>query len=328
MRIVITGVKGYVGSVTAKIATEHGHQVIGLDNESRGLNEVRFLDNGYRKHDCMGGIGEALLPFKEFEKIDAVIHLAAATGSLERPLDELRAFNVEMMQHVYQDAVRLGAKVFLWPTTSLALGVPDSPYVMSKEEGLKRLQALDVNTGIAVPVRFFNVTGAYDDLSEKRRNEVHMIPTMVDCFLQKKPFVVNGNDYAETVDGSPSRDFTNCIDVAEYLVWLAEQKIEGRRLWPSAADGCMWLGTGQSTTVLQAIKLFERFVGPLKYEIGPRRPYDCGSLQVDRVQSMRFAEARGGLLVPPWVSIRDELAELLFWRAGDEEVMFDVSDDE
>lgn len=316
MKIVITGVRGYVGSVTAKIATEYGHEVIGLDDESRGLNDVQFLRGGYVKHDCLGGIGEALLSGGHHE-IDAVIHLAAATGSLERPLEELRLWNVEMMQSVYADAVRFKAKAFLWPTTSLALGVPDSPYVRSKEEGLTRLREIDDAHHIAVPVRFFNVTGAYQGLTEKRKNEVHIIPTMVDAYIHDKTFIVNGGDY-DTVDGTPSRDFTNCVDVAEYLVWLTEQKVMQRtRLWPSAADGCMWVGTGQSTTVLQAIKLFERFVGKLKYEIGPRRAFDCGGLQVDKVQSMRFAEARGGLLVPPWVSIRDEFEALMDYHVGD-----------
>lgn len=314
MRIVVSGVKGYIGSVVAKIATERGHEVIGLDNESRGLNDVGFLGGGYRKHDCMGGIGEAIIDHsnatQRFASVDAVIHLAAATGSLERPLEELRAFNVEMMQHVYQDAVRFGAKVFLWPTTSLALGVPDSPYVISKEEGLKRLQMIDKEAQIAVPVRFFNVTGAYKGLTERRRNEVHLIPMMMDCYTQSKSFVVNGNDYNETADGTPSRDFTNVVDVAEYLIWLAEQKLADRRLWPCPSDGAVWVGTTQSTTVLQAIKFFERFIGPLKYEFGPRRPYDCAALFVNRQQASRFAEARGGLLVPAWISIRDELEAL------------------
>lgn len=319
LRFVITGAKGFIGSVFSIRALERGHAVVALDDESRGLNPIeKLIGSHYRVHDCMQGIMPAC-EAADVETADVVAHFAAATGSLERPLDELRAFNVEMTQHVYADALSLGAKVFLWPTTSLAIGVPDSPYVQSKEEGLAKLKEVDAKAQISVPLRFFNVAGAYRGLSELRKNEVHVLPAMLDAYRTGTPFVINGDDYG-TSDGTPSRDFVNVVDVVDYLITIAEHKVTTGQLPPYASwnpapirparDGAIWLGKGHSTTVKQLIALFEQTVGPVQTRVGPRRAFDCEELRCDPDQIAQFEAVMDGL-VPARVSIRDELEALL-----------------
>lgn len=309
MRVVITGAKGFVGSILSLRAVERGHSVLALDNESRGLNPIGAkIGDAYQKFDCMQGIAEAVKA-RGWNHVDAVVHLAAATGSLERPLDELLEFNVGMTQHVYTDALSLGAQTFLWPTTSLALGVPDSPYVESKEQALRWLLQVDKQARISQPVRFFNMTGAYKGLTERRLNEVHILPVMLQAYQSRTQFVVNGGDYA-TVDGSPSRDFTNIVDAVDTLLDIAENRHRGRCDQPRAKDEAVWLGTGHSVTVLELIKMFDQWVGALDYKIGPRRAFDCGSLIVDPAQAAQFKAMRGGL-VPVRISVRDELAALM-----------------
>lgn len=309
MRIVITGAKGFIGSVLSQRAQEKGHDVLALDDGSRGLNPTEDrVGNSFRYHDCLKGFREA----NGTTPVDAVVHLAAATGSLERPLEELLEYNVGMTQHVYHDALELGAKAFLWPTTSLALGVPDSPYVVSKERALAWLREVDKKANIGVPVRFFNVSGAYKGLTEYRKNEVHLIPMMLEHQRTGTPLIINGSDY-NTIDGTPSRDFVNVVDVVEYLLMLIEDKVMENQLpvFPHPSDGAVWLGTGHSTTVAQAVKLFEQHhpTGGLNVRIGPRRAFDCGELIVDEKQCAQFAFACNGL-APAWVSIRDEIDAL------------------
>lgn len=311
MRILITGAKGFLGSVFSLRALERGHMIIALDDESRGENPVEHkLGNGYIKHDCRHGFGE--LRNSNWSPggrplVDVVAHFAAATGSLERPLDELIELNVDMTMKMYDDALRHGAHTFLWPTTSLALGVPDSPYVESKEMALRKLREVDAKADIGVPVRFFNVAGAYKGFSELRKNEVHLIPEMMRLHAREEPLVINGDDY-ETVDGTPSRDFVHVLDVVEYLLDIAEKRITPT---PHADDGAIWLGKGASTTVRQAVSIYEQFAGTsMQTRIGPRRAFDCGSLTVDPFQAEQFRIARGGCLTPAWVSIRDEAIAL------------------
>lgn len=314
LNIAITGARGFIGSVFALRALERGHNILALDDESRGLNPIEDkIGARYVKHDCAHGFADAARD--TLGAVDVVAHFAAATGSLERPLDELRALNVEMTQHVYADALKLGARAFLWPTTSLAVAVPDSPYVISKEEALGKLREVDRDHGIAIPLRFWNVLGAYKGLSEVRKNEVHILPMMLEAKRRGEPFVINGDDY-DTVDGTPSRDFVHVLDVVEYLLDTVERKLAGRLTpTPSPLDGALWLGRGVSTTVKQMVELYEQFSGyHLETRIGPRRPYDCGSIQVDMVQAEQFDRARRGL-TPTWVAVRDELDALhVAWK--------------
>lgn len=304
MRIVVTGAKGFIGSVFCKRAIELGHEVWALDDESRGLNDVSFVGDRYVKHDCLGGFGEAVRT-----PVDAVVHLAALTGELQRPMEELMVYNHEMMQRVYRDALHYKAKAFVFPTTSLALGVPDSGYVISKEAALKTLLEEDRNHGIAIPLRFFNVCGEYKGLTEHRRNEVHIVYKVVEAAMRQETFVINGGDY-DTVDGTPSRDFVNVLDVVEYLLFLIQRKLNGEAPI-TAPDGAVWLGTGALTTARQVVDIFEQYHGLLPTLVGPRRSFDCGALIVNPQQRDQFRNARGGCLIPPHISIRDEIQELM-----------------
>lgn len=325
LRIVVTGAKGFVGSVFALRAVERGHQVLALDDESRGLNPIASeIGDSYQVFDCRKGVREAVKA-AGWDSIDAVAHFAAATGSLDRPLDELRELNVDMTQHVYADALDLDAKTFLWPTTSLAIEVPDSPYVISKEEALAKLREVDKQARISVPLRFFNVLGAYKGLSELRKNEVHILPMMMKSVFAGEPFVVNGDDYENTIDGTPSRDFIHVLDVAEYLLHITEGRaglMKGPALpglepfdsylapKPDRSDGAVWLCRGMPTTVGQLIALFEQFTGvQLPHRIGPRRAFDCGRLDGDAAQIGQFRHLRDGG-APAWVAVRDEVKVL------------------
>lgn len=318
MKIVVTGAAGFIGSVLSMRAMECGHNVLALDDLSRGLNKIEHVRGlTFMRHDCRSGIGEAVeqarnvaLTRTPFDGVDAVVHLAAGTGSLDRPLDELRALNVEMTKRVYQDAVYLGAKVFAFPTTSLALAVPDSPYVISKEEAFVWVKAQRIVP--VIPLRFFNVSGAYKGMSEFRKHEVHLIPRLVECFVKQEEFVVNGDDYhAATVDGSPSRDFVNVLDVVETILALIDKALEGFPPPQPHFDGATWIGTGRTTTAKQAHTIIEQYLGPVKMKIGPRRAFDTAQLSCPLLAVNNARAIRGCDLVPAWVSIRDEALTLL-----------------
>lgn len=318
MRIIVTGAAGFIGSVLCRRAAELGHQVVGLDDLSRGLNVVEGVV--FAKHDCQGGLLEAQVLYKPGLALDygrpmrpdAVVHLAAGTGSLDRPYEELVALNVEMTKRVYEDAKALGAKVFVFPTTSLALGVPDSPYVRSKEDAMRWL--LEQRSSVQIlPLRFFNVLGAYKGCTERRRNEVHIVPRLVRCFKTGEEFTINGDDY-ETEDGTPSRDFINVLDVVDFILVNADRAVTHGKFHAGTMlqdDRAVWLGTGWLTTAYQVAEVFRQFVGPVKLKKGPRRAFDCGSLLCATMAPASFKAVIGRPLAPAWVGIRDEAQALL-----------------
>lgn len=329
MRIIVTGVRGFIGSVFCARAVEAGHEIWGLDDESRGLNATRtVLGDHYIVHDCRKGFKQPLAD-RGIVAADAVVHLAAATGSLERPLVELRELNVDMTKYVYQDALSFGAKAFAWPTTSLAIAVPDSPYVQSKEEALAMLREVDALARISTPVRFFNVAGAYTSFvasatnkldptsvkfsfTECRKNEVHILPTLVNCVLGKRPFTINGADYA-TVDGTPSRDYVNVRNVADYLLALIDRKLHSQPIMFHPRDGAVWTGTGVSLTVNQVLAETRSLLGHVDVRIGPRRLFDCGALITDPQQTEQLTVTLGSL-IHPMHSVRQEVRVLVETR--------------
>lgn len=276
MKALVTGAAGFVGSVLCAKLLNAGHEVVAVDNVSRGLNAVwRLPGIDFVQLDCLKGIKEATQM-----GVDAVVHLAAGTGSLSRPIEQLRELNVEMTKIVYQGAVDAGASWFVYPTTSLTYGVPDSPYVKTKEEGMNWLLSLKPIATRVMAYRFFNVIGAYNLFTEHRKAEVHIIPTMFQKFIAGEPFEINGNDY-DTVDGTPARDYVNVLDITEYIVHMLERGYDGR----PHISGITELGRGEATTTLQMVDMFNDIVfslghkSKLSVRIIGRRAFDCGSLQ-------------------------------------------------
>jgi UDP-glucose 4-epimerase len=307
MNIAITGCRGFIGSVLSCRAAELGHKVVAIDNHARGLNSlpsdlIKSRDVEIIKHDCTDGLDPY---FFSDRRIDVMVHLAAGTGSLSRPVEELRSLNVEMTQKIHNNCVNAGVKLFVFPTTSLSRGVPDSPYVITKQEAMNwLLQEGNKDDLRVIPLEFCNVVGAYKSMTEYRKNEVHVIPTMVQCYLEKKPFVINGNDY-HTTDGTPARDYVNILDVTEYILHLIDMHTTDTSL---THDSVLHVGTGVTTTALQLIDMFKKYIGDIEVQIGPRRPYDVDSI---RCPSDDLRNWRQGKIIPIAKSLHDEVATLL-----------------
>jgi UDP-glucose 4-epimerase len=285
MQIVVTGACGFIGSVLCARLSEQGHEVIAVDNGSRGRNDPSGLPHvTLRRQDASAAF--LTLPWGS---IDACIHLAAKTGSLSYPVEELIQHNATDTVHLFQTAQAKGVRVFIFPTTSLALGVPESSYVISKEHAITALQEAAPSGKTSLHLyRFFNVGGAYRGFTERRLHEVHLLPMLATHVQTQEPFVINGDDYA-TVDGTPSRDFIHVLDVADYLIYRLTRQLTHAEDPPEAVQ-C--LGRGQPATVQQVIDLVQTHYGPLPTTLGPRRAFDVGELRcpaahVARLQAWR-----------------------------------------
>ena len=94
MKVLVTGIAGFIGSHTARRLASLGHEVVGIDNLNDyydpALKRARLatLDNQIRFIEMDIADHERLVPFVQQEKPDAVLHLAAQAGvrySLENP---------------------------------------------------------------------------------------------------------------------------------------------------------------------------------------------------------------------------------------------------
>jgi UDP-glucose 4-epimerase len=282
MRILVTGSRGFIGSILMARGKEQGHRMTGVDDFSRGLNEMPSL-----KFDCRNGVSQILDEFTYSSTeppFEAIVHLAAGTGSLDRPYEELVELNVEMTKKIFAEAVSYGVKVFAFPTTSLVEGVPDSPYVRSKQDAMDWLLGRAGMHNIRlIPMQFYNVTGGYKNYSEIRQREVHIVPTMLEKFIKNEPFIINGGDY-DTLDGTPGRDFSNVNQVTDFILHLVYTQLRSSFL----CGGVIKIGTGCITTALEMVNHFNSivnslgFLTELHHEIGPKRAFDCAYLRCDQ----------------------------------------------
>ncbi len=100
MRILVTGHKGYIGSVLARLLEEAGHEIVGLDSDfyeactfGAGLPRVREIRKDIRDVER-----------RDLEGFDAVVHLAALSND---PLGDL---NPELTYDInHRGAVRVAS---------------------------------------------------------------------------------------------------------------------------------------------------------------------------------------------------------------------------
>jgi UDP-glucose 4-epimerase len=308
--VLITGASGFVGSVMCARLSELGYNVVAVDNNARGLNDVSRLPHvSFIERDCRDGIVDLLSATAP----RFVCHFAAATGDLSRPLEELRALNVEMTKRLFIETMHCSSATFLFPTTSLAYGVPDSSYVQTKEEAIDWLKQQSAYRTRLLLFRFFNNAGAYRGCTELRRHEVHLIPRLWHAYLNDDPVTINGNDY-DTHDGTPARDYIHVLDTVDWMIYCWRLHRSGR-LHGVGEDGLIEVGQGTPHTVLDVIGAFDQAITTLGLRssarprailIGPRRAFDVGSLHCTRAHFLHAWRP----LKPLAEIVRDEVAAL------------------
>lgn len=292
--VLVTGAAGFVGSVMCTRLSELGYNVIAVDNLCRGLNypvvsklpNVRFVLRDLLEQDIADLLTE--------NYVTAVMHYAAATGDLTRPDSELNEINLGITQRIAENIHQHAGEncTLTFPTTSLALKIPDSGYVKSKELAIKYLaDDSPLAKEQLLLYRFFNNAGGYGYVGELRQKEVHMLPRLFRALLQKEKFVINGDNY-DTVDGTPARDYVHVQDSVDFMIHRMNRAALGHYFVDDNGLLCE-IGRGEPWTVNEILdqlwQVRDRLIIPNFEEryfslmrnivIGPRRDFDCGTLQ-------------------------------------------------
>ena len=241
MRILITGVAGFIGSHLAGRLVAEGDTVVGIDNLCAGVIEnvhpgVLFSRTDIRSPEI----------FPLFESVDAVFHLAAKNclpDCLKDPV-ETAEINVTGTTNVLEAARRSGVRKVVYADTSAEYeGVADLPsrvdrvaplsmYARSKRAGAMFCEAYASFYDLRLTtVRYFNVYGPAQDW---RRTVPPLMSAFAIRLLRRERPIIYGT-------GEKRRDFIYIDDVTDFNV-LA--------LRDSRTDGGVYnVGTGVNYSV-------------------------------------------------------------------------------
>jgi UDP-glucose 4-epimerase len=306
MAILLTGGTGYIGSHTAAVLVQAGHEVVLLDNLSNSRRDVverlrqitgrtlRFVEADVRDR---ARVAEVLRE----HSCTAVVHFAglkAVGESVQKPLtyfDNNVGGTVALLQAM-QD---VGVSTIVFSSSATVYGEPQylpldevhptsaaNPYGRTKlhiEEMLADLCRSDPAWRVAC-LRYFNPAGAHPSgLIGEDPNGIpnNLMPYIAKVASAELPSLgVFGNDYP-TPDGTGVRDYIHVVDLAEGHV-AALSFLQREAGWHAIN-----LGTGRGYSVLEMLRAFEQACGhPIPFEFKARRPGDLASYHANPAKAL------------------------------------------
>jgi UDP-glucose 4-epimerase len=315
MKALVTGGAGYVGSVVAAQLLDAGHEVVVLDDLSRG--HAKAIPPG-AEHVAVSLNDAAALDEPLAAGFDAVLHFAALSlvaESVEHPERYWRN-NVGGTRNLL-DAMRAhGVQRLVFSSTAATYGDPetipiteDQPPAPVNAYGASKL-AVDLMIrdecrahGLAAAsLRYFNVAGASRRLGEDHEPETHLIPLVLQAASGVRDHItVFGTDYP-TRDGTAVRDYIHIEDLGHAHL-LALDRLE------PGTHHVVNLGTGDGYTVREVIETARKVTRreiPVRDE--GRRPGDPPQLIAAN------ARARELLGWEPRRSLEEMIADAWAWH--------------
>ena len=283
MKVLVTGGAGYIGSVTAKLLLDRGHEVAVLDNLEYGHltavdKRALFIEADLKDKDVTIDV---IFQFRP----EAVVHMAgyALVGeSMKLPLrymlnnvggglNLLEGMRIAGCDRIVfsSSCATYGNPKFL-PITEAHPQEPVSPYGVSKlmfEQVLRTMAEMRYTS-----LRYFNACGADLKLGEDHDPETHLIANCCKAALKQIPYIVINGRSRPTSDGTCVRDYVDVGDIAWAHVLALEQNVVGE----------FNLGSGRGHSVLEVVTEVGQQAGvKVPTQDGPDRPGDPDVLIAD-----------------------------------------------
>ena len=288
MAILIIGGAGYIGSHTARILADRGHEAVVFDSLELGHREavagLPLVVADYANKDALDRA------IKE-HGVDAVMHFGAYASVGDSVADPARYYenNIGGGLVILRAMLDNGVKHMIFSSSAATYGEPEvipipedhpqkttNPYGETKLMYERILRDYDAAYGLkSVSLRYFNAAGADPEgrLGEDHDPEQHLIPLVIDAALGRRESVkIFGTDW-DTPDGTCLRDFIHIVDLADAHIRALDYLRAGGRT--TAYN----LGNSQGHTVRQVIEAVERVTGRKVNAVpAPRRPGDPARL--------------------------------------------------
>lgn len=262
LKVLITGVTGYIGSHLAKVLFEAGHHVVGLDIEWKKHNDVsrychRILIKDVTKHVCD-------------EDYDVIVHLAGLIQVEESVAHPTKYYSTNLGGTVNMLRQNInGEPHFIFASTAGAFDA-QSPYARSKLAAEDVIKEKSKNYTI---FRFFNVAGS-DGMHRQVGRASHLIRIAAETAAGKRDYMsIYGEDY-DTPDGSCVRDYIHVVD----LVNAIRDTIKHGPF--NTPYEC--IGSGKGYSVKEVVQAMKDVTGQdFTVKMAGRRDGDPASLAID-----------------------------------------------
>jgi len=253
VKFVITGGAGFIGSHIAKHLVEKNHDVIVVDNLSRGrlenLSKIKEQIE-FKKMD--------ILDFDSLKKVifnsDGIFHQAALTSVPESFIEKEKYHNVNVKgtENIFKLAKEFGKKVVYASSSSIYGNTttipiqenfeknPINPYGITKlddEKLAKKFHDLGLSV---IGLRYFNVYGI-----GQTNDYAGVITKFIDQINVNKSPIIFG-------DGTHTRDFISVEDIAKANLLSMESNTD---------FSFLNIGTGISTSVKELAELMIELSG-------------------------------------------------------------------
>ncbi|TDT46819.1 UDP-glucose 4-epimerase [Maribacter spongiicola] len=310
MKVLVTGGLGFIGSHTVVELQNKGFEVVIIDDCSNsdenvldGIKAITGKKPLYEKLDLKEKHKVEDF-FQRYQDVAGVIHFAASKAvgeSVEKPLLYYEN-NIGTLVYVLKELCKKNKASFIFSSSCTVYGqadkmpitedapvkVAESPYGNTKQMGEEIIaDTCKVTPSLnAIALRYFNPMGAHPS------GEIGELPIGVPQNLV--PFItqtgiglrdqlsVFGDDYP-TPDGTCIRDYIYVVDLAKAHVVALERLLNGKN---ESNFEVFNVGTGTGSSVLEAIKSFEKVSGrKLNYKIVDRRPGDITTAYADTTKA-------------------------------------------
>ncbi len=290
--ILVAGGAGYIGSHMVLDLLQAGHEVVVLDNLSRGHRDLlvggTFVE---------GNLGDPVLLDRIFtqHRITAVMHFAAHSlvgESVSMPLDYYRnnvSNTVELLAAMACHRVRY----FIFSSTAAVYGEPreirplreddlcqpTNPYGATKF-AVERMLADNAAASDFrfVSLRYFNAAGADSSgrVGERHNPETHLIPLVLKVATgERESIQLYGTDYP-TSDGTCIRDYVHVSDLAQAHLLALEHLLK------RGESAVYNLGNSKGYSVREVVETARRITKhPIPAAEAARRPGDPAFLVAD-----------------------------------------------
>jgi nucleoside-diphosphate-sugar epimerase len=251
MRVLITGISGFIGFALAEKLLSEGHEVAGIDKRPLPLNNLTKFENFKFVQDNLLNNNDDPAIFD----VDVIFHLAGQSGvrsAWGSGFKEHAENNILATQIMLENAKKYKVDRFFYASSSSVYGNsltlpvdesgkrnPNNPYGISKMTGEDLCTLYSKTFGLKTTVlRFFTIYGP-------RQRENMLIQKLINNAANNIETEILG-------DGIQSRDFLYIDDLISALSLAT--------ITPQPHCHMMNIGSGKTFSVLEVINILEKLI--------------------------------------------------------------------